>query len=174
LSDRHAVASERFPSIFNDVIGPVMRGPSSSHCAAALHIGRLALDLMAGRLHQAHITFDPEGSLAATHTPQGSDMGLAAGFLGWDATDSRLPAAVDEARKAGISITTAVEPFDAPHPNTYRMALEGPGGRHTMTALSVGGGMVRVVEIDGFSVSVWPRRWGCRRSGWCRPCWPPA
>jgi L-serine dehydratase len=24
---------ENFPSIFNDVIGPVMRGPSSSHCA---------------------------------------------------------------------------------------------------------------------------------------------
>jgi len=35
-------------SIFNDVIGPVMRGPSSSHCAAALRIGRLARDLMAG------------------------------------------------------------------------------------------------------------------------------
>ena len=30
-------------SIFNDVIGPVMRGPSSSHCAAALRIGRLAI-----------------------------------------------------------------------------------------------------------------------------------
>ena len=28
------------PSIFNDVIGPVMRGPSSSHCAAAVRIGR--------------------------------------------------------------------------------------------------------------------------------------
>lgn len=27
-------------SIFNDVIGPVMRGPSSSHCAAALRIGQ--------------------------------------------------------------------------------------------------------------------------------------
>ena len=25
-------------SIFNDVLGPVMRGPSSSHCAAALRI----------------------------------------------------------------------------------------------------------------------------------------
>jgi hypothetical protein len=36
------------PSIFNDVIGPVMRGPSSSHCAAALRIGRLARDLMDG------------------------------------------------------------------------------------------------------------------------------
>ena len=39
------------PSIFNDVIGPVMRGPSSSHCAAAVRIGRLARDLM-GRLRR--------------------------------------------------------------------------------------------------------------------------
>ena len=38
-------------SIFNDVIGPVMRGPSSSHCAAALRIGRLARDLMDGELN---------------------------------------------------------------------------------------------------------------------------
>ena len=37
-------------SIFNDVIGPVMRGASSSHCAAALRIGRLARDLMDGRI----------------------------------------------------------------------------------------------------------------------------
>jgi len=35
--------SSKLPvSIFNDAIGPVMRGPSSSHCAAALRIGRLS------------------------------------------------------------------------------------------------------------------------------------
>ncbi len=35
--------SSKLPvSIFKDLIGPVMRGPSSSHCAAALRIGRLA------------------------------------------------------------------------------------------------------------------------------------
>jgi L-serine dehydratase len=34
------------PSIFNDVIGPVMRGPSSSHCAAAVWIGLMVRDLM--------------------------------------------------------------------------------------------------------------------------------
>lgn len=28
------------PGIFNDVIGSVMRGPSSYHCASALGIGR--------------------------------------------------------------------------------------------------------------------------------------
>jgi len=34
-----------YPSIFNDVIGPVMRGSSSSLCAAALRIGRMASNL---------------------------------------------------------------------------------------------------------------------------------
>ena len=36
-------------SIFNDVIAPVMRLPSSSNCAAALRSGRLARVLMEGR-----------------------------------------------------------------------------------------------------------------------------
>ena len=51
------------PSIFNDVIGPVMRGPSSSHCAAALRLGRLARDLLEGNLAQVLIQFDRHGSL---------------------------------------------------------------------------------------------------------------
>ena len=42
--------SDLYPSIFNDVIGPVMRGPSSSHCAAALRIGLIARDLMNGKV----------------------------------------------------------------------------------------------------------------------------
>ena len=78
-------------SIFNDVIGPVMRGPSSSHCAAALRIGRLARDLMGGQFDHAKIEFCNSGSLPATHTSQGSDMGLFGGLLGWNADDERLP-----------------------------------------------------------------------------------
>ena len=38
----------KLPSIFNDVLGPVMRGPSSSHSAGALRIGRLVRQLMNG------------------------------------------------------------------------------------------------------------------------------
>ena len=78
-------------SIFNDVIGPVMRGPSSSHCAAALRIGRLARDLMEGRLDDVLVEFDRHGSLPTTHESQGSDMGLFGGLMGWDAADERLP-----------------------------------------------------------------------------------
>jgi len=43
------------PSIFNDVIGPVMRGPSSSHGAAALRIGRLAGELMNGAFDEVMV-----------------------------------------------------------------------------------------------------------------------
>ncbi len=70
------------PSIFNDVIGPVMRGPSSSHCAASLRIGRIARDLMAGRIDSVRIRYDSAGSLAHTHRSQGSDMWLCASLLG--------------------------------------------------------------------------------------------
>ena len=83
-------ATRDCPSIFNEAIGPVMRGPSSSHCAAALRIGRLVLDLMDGDLQEVLVEFDPTGSLATTHESQGSDMGLFGGLLGWEADDERL------------------------------------------------------------------------------------
>ena len=72
-------------SIFNDVVGPVMRGPSSSHCAAALRIGRVSRDLMGGAIDHVLVQFDNGGSLPATHQSQGSDMGLFGGLLGWEA-----------------------------------------------------------------------------------------
>ena len=56
-----------YPSIFNDVSGPVMRGPSSSHCAASLRIGRICRDLMDGEITRAAVEYDPNGSLATTH-----------------------------------------------------------------------------------------------------------
>jgi len=95
--------SPPFPSIFNDVIGPIMRGPSSSHCAASLRIGRLARDLMDSQIDEVLIEFDPHGSLAATHVSQGSDMGLFAGLLGWEAHDERLVDAVRQIQQTGIT-----------------------------------------------------------------------
>ena len=147
------MASE-FPSIFNDVIGPVMRGPSSSHCAAALRIGRLARDLMGGRITRVLMEFDAKGSLAFTHASQGSDMGLFGGLMGWDAQDERLPDSAAAARRAGIEAETRVADFGDPHPNTYRLTLSNPVERHTMVALSTGGGMIEVVDIDQTLLSI--------------------
>jgi len=145
------------PSIFNDVIGPVMRGPSSSHCAAALRIGRLARDLMDGQIASVRVEYDLRGSLATTHTSQGSDMGMAGGLMGWDATDPRLVDYAAGLERAGIRIEYQIADLGelgAQHPNTYKLTLRSTHEQHTMIALSTGGGMIQVVEIDGCPVSV--------------------
>jgi L-serine dehydratase len=143
-----------FVSIFNDVIGPVMRGPSSSHCAAALRIGRLARDLMDGELTDVLVEFDRNGSLATTHESQGSDMGLFGGLLGWDAADERLPGASQALREAGVRVRIETVDTGDPHPNTYRLTLRNPREQHSLIAISTGGGMVEIIEIDGFKVSI--------------------
>ena len=109
-------SSQTYPSIFNDVIGPVMRGPSSSHCAAAVRIGKMVRDLMDGEIKAVLIEFDPDGSLATTHESQGSDMGLFGGFLGWEATDERLADSPKAIQEAGINVKTKITPIDAEHP----------------------------------------------------------
>lgn len=143
-----------YPSIFNDVIGPVMRGPSSSHCAASVRIGRLARDLMGGEIEAVRVTFDPRGSLAFTHESQGTDMGLFGGFLGWDTQDRRLVDSAKAIEAAGIRVQIEISDLGAAHPNTYKLTLENKTERHEMIALSTGGGMVEVIEIDGATVSV--------------------
>lgn len=143
-----------FPSIFNDVIGPVMRGPSSSHCAAALRIGRICRDLMENEIEEISIKFDPNGSLATTHESQGSDMGLVGGLMGWEADDERLPNYKDEIGKAGIKINIEICEIGAPHPNTYQIILKNRKETRSVTAISSGGGMIEIIEIDGAKVSI--------------------
>lgn len=141
-------------SLFNDVIGPVMRGPSSSHCAAALRIGRLARDLMSGEITDVLVGFDRSGSLPTTHESQGSDMGLFGGLLGWEADDERLPASASALADAGI--TLRFETIDAgdPHPSTYRLTLCNKDETHSLVAISTGGGMITVIEIDGMPMTL--------------------
>lgn len=143
-----------YPSIFNDVIGPVMRGPSSSHCAASLRIGRLCRDLMDGDIREAYIEFDPNGSLATTHKGQGSDMGLFSGFLGWEAYDERLPDYLHAIDAAGIRVNIEIHPIGATHPNTYQITLRNARETHQVIALSTGGGMIQVITIDGAAVNM--------------------
>ncbi|MDT0607596.1 L-serine ammonia-lyase, iron-sulfur-dependent, subunit alpha [Croceitalea rosinachiae] len=143
-----------YPSIFNDVIGPVMRGPSSSHCAASLRIGRICRDLMDGDIKEVFIEFAPNGSLATTHEGQGSDMGLFGGFLGWDADEERLPQYLKAIEEANIQVEIKIHDIGASHPNTYKITLKNERETRELTALSLGGGMIQIVEIDGAKVAM--------------------
>ncbi|MGC4042335.1 MAG: L-serine ammonia-lyase, iron-sulfur-dependent, subunit alpha [Armatimonas sp.] len=145
-------------SIFNDVLGPVMRGPSSSHCAAALRIGRLSRDLMGGNIQRVLVEFDRSGSLPTTHASQGSDMGLFGGLLGWDADDERLPNSDKALHEAGIELCIETVDIGDPHPNTYRLTLSNDTETHTLRAISTGGGMIEVLAIDEIPVSLFGDR----------------
>ena len=141
-------------SIFNDVIGPVMRGPSSSHCAAALRIGRLARDLMDGDISDVLVEFDREGSLPTTHASQGSDMGLFGGLLGWEADDERLPDSAEALAAAGIDLRIETVDVGDPHPNTYRLTLRNAREQRSLIAISTGGGMMQVIRLDDVALTM--------------------
>ena len=142
------------PSIFNDVIGPVMRGPSSSHSAAACRIGNLLHDLMHGSISNVIIDYDPNGSLVTTHKSQGTDMGLYGGFLGWSADDERMMDYKTHIEASGIQIKVNYLSYDAQHPNNYRISISNNTVTHSVQAISTGGGMMEIQEIDGSSVSM--------------------
>lgn len=144
------------PSIFNDVLGPIMRGPSSSHSAASVRIASLARELARGNIRHAMIEFDPNGSLATTHETQGSDLGLFGGLLGWAADDPRLPEGKAALTAAGIEVQIEIRDIGATHPNTYRLTVTGTDSDepHTLEADSLGGGMIVVNRIDGHAVEL--------------------
>ena len=156
-----------FISILNDVLGPVMHGPSSSHTAGSYHIGRLVRDLLGEEPVGAEFTFDPAGSYAATYRQQGVDLALAAALLGWPITDERFARALILAPRQGLRIRFKVAPLEkADHPNTVAIDLAGRSGRTLRaTARSIGGGMVEVTEVDGRPVRLDGKRAATLKSG---------
>ena len=141
-------------SIFNDVLGPVMRGPSSSHSAAACRIGLLLRQLMHEQITAIVVDYDPNGSLVTTHESQGTDMGLYGGLLGWEADDEQMPHYRSALEKAGIETIVNYIDYGATHPNFYRISVSNSFITHTLSAISTGGGMMEVLNIDGAEVSI--------------------
>jgi len=138
-------------SILNHALGPVIRGPSSSHTAGAYHIAALVRDLLGAAPVRAAFTFDPAGSYAVCYRRQNADLAFAAGLLGWPITDDRFGRALDAAAEAGLAVTFDVAPLpEADHPNTVDVALESADGRTLeVRARSIGGGAVEIVRAAG-------------------------
>jgi len=141
-------------SIFNDILGPVMRGPSSSHCAASCRLGLLVRDLIKEEISSVTVEYDLHGSLARTHESQGTDMGLYGGLLGWTAEDERLPSYLSELSRRGIRVKVDYREFNDAHPNTYRIRVESDRFCHAIRAVSTGGGMIEIHQIDGTEVLI--------------------
>ena len=131
-----------------DILGPVMVGPSSSHTAGAARIGAMARTLLGEEVADAKLHL--YGSFAETGKGHGTDRALVAGLLGMKPDDLRIPNAFEEAKKAGLRYTIDEIDLRDAHPNTAVLRLTSRTGRVlSMKAASVGGGRIRVTEIDG-------------------------
>ncbi|MFH1481701.1 MAG: L-serine ammonia-lyase, iron-sulfur-dependent, subunit alpha [Pseudomonadota bacterium] len=141
-------------SLFNDVLGPIMRGPSSSHTAGPYFIGSLARHLLGEEPVSVCIQFDPEGSFAEVYRQQGSDLGFTAGFMGLSITSPHFPEVLKLAGEKGLQIEFIVAPIQgADHPNTSEIRMTGRRGEKlNITAKSVGGGAIILSRLNGWAV----------------------
>ena len=136
-----------------DIIGPVMIGPSSSHTAGAVRLGRVVNKLIDSRtLKRVEITLS--GSFAQTYKGHGTDRALLAGIMGYHSYSPEIRDALAIAKDRGIEYTFIKEDIKGAHPNTahIRYFLE-DGGEGSMQGASVGGGNILVNQIDGMNVN---------------------
>ena len=136
-----------------DILGPVMVGPSSSHTAGAVRIGRVARRLLGeGTPRMAHIALS--GSFAATGVGHGTDRALVAGLLGMETDDERIPKSLELAQAAGMAYVFSRVNLSGEHPNTVKIDLTASSGKTlSVIASSLGGGRITVVEMNGLRVS---------------------
>lgn len=135
-----------------DIIGPVMVGPSSSHTAGAVKIGRVGRRLLGEPVRDARIYF--HGSFLATGKGHGTDRALVAGLLGMPVDDIRIPDSFEIAREKGMAFVMDGIDLGDVHPNSVKMELTGETGRKLeIVAASVGGGQIEICELDGLSAN---------------------
>jgi len=131
-----------------DIIGPVMIGPSSSHTAGAVRMGRIAWKILGEDAASAKIGL--VGSFAMTYKGHGTDKALIAGILGMKPDDERIPNSMHIADEAGLSYRFYEEKMPKSHPNTAILSLIGiHGAECTVQGISVGGGNIQITQLNG-------------------------
>ncbi len=135
-----------------DIIGPVMIGPSSSHTAGAVRLGRVVNKLVDDRaLKSVRIVLS--GSFAKTYKGHGTDRAILAGIMGYKNDSPEIRDALEIARERGIAYTFRTEEIKGAHPNTARIRYLLAGGESgSMQGASIGGGNILVDHIDGMEV----------------------
>jgi L-serine dehydratase len=135
-------------SVF-DMIGPVMIGPSSSHTAGVVRIGRVARRLLGDKPEQADIIF--YNSFARTYEGHGSDRAIIAGLLDYKTDDKRIKEALDIAPTEGLKFSfRSIGNASALHPNTLRLTLRKADRTIEVVGESKGGGLINIAEFNGF------------------------
>ncbi|PLX02453.1 MAG: serine dehydratase [Marinilabiliales bacterium] len=149
------IKSKNIAGIFNDVIGPVMRGPSSSHTAASHRIASMIKQVCEKDFTKVIVKFDKSSALATTYIGQGSALGLAGGLLGLEMTNPEIINYKTHLENSSFTIEYIITDIENKHPNAYQINVQYPQRDvlHIL-AISTGGGMFEIIEWNGFKVSL--------------------
>jgi L-serine dehydratase len=139
----------RFKDVFS-IIGPGMVGPSSSHTAGAVRLGRVARKLFGALPEKADITL--YGSFADTYRGHGTDLALTAGLLDYDTDDLRIRRSAELAEEAGMKVVFTTSNKAVPHPNTAKIVLTSGDRQETVVGSSIGGGNIEITSVNGYDV----------------------
>jgi L-serine dehydratase len=135
-------------SIF-DMIGPVMIGPSSSHTAGVVRMGRVAIRILGAKPEEAIITF--YNSFARTYEGHGSDRAIIAGLLDFKTDDIRIRNSFDFATEQNLKYTfRSVGNASTLHPNTIKLEIKAGVRQVEVVAESKGGGIINIASVNGF------------------------
>ena len=132
-----------------DMIGPVMIGPSSSHTAGVVRIGRVVYKILGGMPEKADILF--YNSFARTYEGHGSDRAILAGLMDFKTDDKRIKTALDLTKDAGLTYKfRSIGSASTFHPNSVRINAERKGQKVEVLGESRGGGVIRIKEVNEF------------------------
>ena len=136
-----------------DLLGPIMVGPSSSHTAGAVRLGKMARTILGGMPERAQVIL--HGSFAQTGKGHGTHEALVAGLLGFNPDDERIPEALAVAQGLGLKVEFQAADLGDVHPNTVKFILTDEQGENVeVVGSSIGGGRIRIEQVNGFPVEI--------------------
>ena len=136
-----------------DILGPRMVGPSSSHTAGACRLGYVVQSILGGTPDRARIGL--HGSFAMTGEGHGTRKAIVGGLLGYQPDDVRIRDSLAHAEEAGLEVEfDEVDLGENAHPNGVLFEVTRGDDSMTVEGCSIGGGRIRVREIDGFPVDL--------------------
>ncbi|HZH61796.1 MAG TPA: serine dehydratase beta chain [Metabacillus sp.] len=137
-----------------DIIGPIMVGPSSSHTAGVVLIGKFIYELIGERPEEVNIIF--YDSFAETYQGHGTDKAILGGLLGMNTDDFRIKYASSLMKQYGIKVTFHFEdtcPYYE-HPNTTVVTTKLGNYELKVGGVSLGGGVSKIFMINGEKMDI--------------------
>jgi L-serine dehydratase len=133
------------------IIGPVMIGPSSSHTAGAVRIGKMARIILGE--NPEDLSIELHQSYAKTSKGHGTKLAIVAGLIGFSPDDERIRNSFTWAERKNFTFTFVEKDLGNVHPNSVRfLAKKNNGQPSSLLASSIGGGRIRIKEVNGLSV----------------------